>query len=216
MTTQSAISTPGKRKPNGPNVKKVWAWFAVCMLLMIIGTCTVYWYTTIQTYHLAAVQQGILYRDGNRDMREFKHSLTFTGAKTVVSLIDDSELADPKKPQFVQETNYCTANGIQYIRIPVQLGGWPKSEDLKTFIAIVSNPANQPVLVHCAQGVRRTGMFVAAYQESVLHESPDQAKAAILSFGHKDRDLDDVRKFIDLYSASDGMLPAKMPSTSTE
>ena len=216
MTTQSEISPAKPGRPPGPNLKKVWTWFAVSLFVMIVGTCIVYWYTTIQTYHLAAVQIGVLYRDGNRDLRELKHSLTFTGAKTVVSLIDDRELADPNKPQFVQETNYCTANGIQYIRIPVSLGGWPTSEDLKTFIAIVSNTTNQPVLVHCAQGVRRTGMFVAAYQETAMHQSPDQARAAILSFGHKEKDLDDVKKFIDLYSPNDAMLPATMPAIGSE
>jgi protein-tyrosine phosphatase len=199
MTTQSEISPAKLPRPPGPNLKKVWAWFAVCMVLMIAGTFTVYWYNTIQTYHLAAVQQGVLYRDGNRDLREFKHALTFTRVKTVISLIDDHELADPGKPQFLQETNYCTASGIQYIRIPVPLGGWPKSEDLKTFIAIVSNQSNQPVLVHCAQGVRRTGMFVAAYQESVLHVSPQQAADEILSFGHSANDTDDIRTFIHEY-----------------
>ncbi len=186
------------------------------MLVMIAGTFTSYWYFTLQTYHLAVVQQGVLYRDGNRDLREFKHALNFTGAKTVVSLIDDKELADPKKPQFMDETNYCTSNGIQYIRIPVQLGGWPTGDDLKTFISVVTNRLNQPVLVHCAQGVRRTGMFVAAYQESVLHQSPQQVKDAIQSFGHKPNDLDDVRKFVDLYLPGATTLPSTMPAAGNE
>lgn len=181
------------------------------MTVMIGGTFGVYWYNNIQTYHLAPVQIGVLYRDGNRDLREFKHTIAFTGVKTVVSLIDDKELADPNKPQFLQETNFCTGKQLQYIRIPVPLGGWPKSEDLKTFIAIVSNPANQPVLVHCAQGVRRTGMFVAAYQMSVMRESPDKVKNEILSFGHRSEDLDDVRKFVDLYVPGEMMLPTTMP-----
>jgi protein-tyrosine phosphatase len=183
---------------------------------MIVGTCTVYWYNNLQTYHLAVVQPGVLYRDGNRDLREFKHALTFTAAKTVVSLVDDNELADKSKPQFLQETNYCTANQIQFIRIPVPLGGWPKSEDLKAFLAIVQNPLNQPVLVHCAQGVRRTGMFVAAYQMSVQHESPEQAKTQIKSFGHKYSDLSDIRTFIENYNPRAPAIPTTMPDGSPE
>ena len=198
------------------STKRVWKWLAILMVVMVAGAIGVYWHNTIQTYHLATVQEGVLYRDGNRDLREFKHALAFTHAKTVVSLIDDDELNDPKKPQFIQETNYCTISQIQYIRIPVKLGGWPTSEDLKTFIAIVSNPANQPVLVHCAQGVRRTGMFVAAYQESVLHETPDQAKDAILSFGHKAEDLNDVRTFIGDYDPLTQTLLAKDRGASRE
>jgi tyrosine-protein phosphatase SIW14 len=211
MTSQADIPATKSKRPTRPIGKKIWISFAVFMAVLIGGTFSVYWYNNIQTYHLAPVQNGVLYRDGNRDLREFKHTITFTGAKTVVSLIDDKELTDPNKPQFLQETNYCTGKQLQYIRIPVSLGGWPKSEDLKTFIAIVSNPANQPVLVHCAQGVRRTGMFVAAYQESVMHESPDRVKNEILFFGHKAEDLDDVRKFVDLYVPGEMALPTTMP-----
>ncbi len=186
------------------------------MLIMIAGTFAVFWYYNLQTYHLEPVQVGVLYRDGNRDMREFKHALTRTGARTVVSLIDDDELNDPAKPQFMQEVNYCTANGIQYIRIPVKLGGWPTTDDIKLFLSIVKNPANQPVLVHCAQGVRRTGMFVAAYQESVMCEMSPQVKDEILTFGHKAEDLDDVRRFIDLYQPGVAVLPATMPAAGGE
>jgi protein-tyrosine phosphatase len=190
-------------------LSNVWLSFAVFMLLMVAGTFTVYWYNNIQVYHLGAVQVGVLYRDGNRDLREFKHSLTFTQAKTVVSLIDDNELNDPAKPQFLQETNYCTGKLIQYIRIPVPLGGWPTSDDLKNFIAIVSKPENQPVLVHCAQGVRRTGMFVAAYQMSVMHETKQQALEQIRGFGHKAKDTDDIRQFIAEYDPVTQTLPVK-------
>jgi protein-tyrosine phosphatase len=199
MTTEASSTGTTSSRRRQPFNWELWLSFAVFMMIMIGCTFGYYWYNNFQTYHLAPVQVGVLYRDGNRDMREFKHALKFTQAKTVVSLIDEDELHDPTKPQFGQEGNYCYDNSIQYIRLPVKLGGWPTSEDLKTFIGIVTNPANQPVLVHCAQGVRRTGMFVAAYQESVLHESREQAAAAIKTFGHKDRDLDDVRVFIKDY-----------------
>ncbi len=215
MTTEASPNTKSApRKP--PFHWKLWLSFAVFMAIMVSCTFCYYWYNNLQTYHLAPVQIGVLYRDGNRDLREFKHSLKFTQAKTVVSLIDDQELNDPNKPQFLQETNYCVATGIQYIRIPVKLGGWPSGDDLKTFISIVNNPANQPVLVHCAQGIRRTGMFVAAYQESVLHETPDQAKSEIKNFWHKARDTDDVRTFIDGYDAVKQTLPAKDRGQSSE
>lgn len=212
MTTNAPITTP----PPNLSEKTLWLRFSALMLVMIVGTFAIYWYFSLQTYHLAMVQPGILYRDGNRDLREFKHALNFTGAKTVVSLIDDNELTDRKKTQFLAETNYCTSNGIQYIRIPVKLGGWPTGDDIKTFLSVVSNPLNQPVLVHCAQGIRRTGMFVAAYQESVLHQSPAQVKAQILTFGHKPTDTDDIKKFIDLYSPGATTLPATMPDPGKE
>ncbi len=193
-----------------------WGVFAVLLVAGFAAIFGYYWYSTLQTYHLAVVQPGVLYRDGNRGLREFTHAVQMTGTKTVVSLIDDRELADPAKPQFQEEIDYCASAGIHHVRIPVKLGGWPVGDDLKKFIAIVSDPANQPVLVHCAQGVRRTGMFAAAYQESVMHESPDQAEAEMLAFKHKAKDLDDVRAFIHAYDAKAMTLPPGLRAASSE
>ena len=217
MTIQAQIETavPAVYK-KAPVPRKVWASFIALIALMMGGTGGAYWYSNIQTYHLATVNKGVLYRDGNRDLREFQHALAATQARTVVSLIDDRELNDPAKPQFLEEANYCTAHLLQYIRLPVPLGGWPTSEDLKTFNAIVSDPANQPVLVHCAQGVRRTGMFVAAYQETVLRESPAQATIEIKSFGHRAHDLDDIKTFIKNYDPGTQTLPTKDRGSSKE
>jgi protein tyrosine/serine phosphatase len=59
------------------------------------------------------------------------------------------------------------------------------------------------VLVHCAQGVRRTGFFVAAYQMSVMGYDQQKAKDSILTFGHSDNTINDIRKFIDGYDAKE-------------
>jgi hypothetical protein len=91
------------------------------------------WANYLQTYHLAAVQEGVLYRDGNRGIREFATALRQVKPKTVVSLIDDAELADPKKPQFAEEMALCRERGVTVVRVPVKLGGWPTTEDVRRF-----------------------------------------------------------------------------------
>ena len=157
-----------------------------------------------------------LYRDGNRDLREFRHTLDQTGARTVVCLVDDAEMDDPRKPQFRQEVDYCRAHGIKLVRIPVKLGGWPTSDQLMQFLGVVAEPANRPVLVHCAQGVRRTGMFMAAYQLTQMDRSKAWARATVQPFGHKPRDTDDVRTFIDNYDPANAAIPTTMPTVSPE
>jgi protein-tyrosine phosphatase len=193
---QSPVSNP--KRPRAPITLRVWIAFAIFMLLMIGGTFGVFYYNVIQTYHFAPVEVGTLYRCGNRSLREIKHAVALTQTQTVISLVDDNEFHDPAKPQFGEEEDFFNGK-IQFIRIPVKLGGWPSSEDIQTFLKIVGDAKNRPVLVHCAQGVRRTGMFVAAYQESVQHLTPQQAKDAIMPFGHKETDTDDIRRFIDAY-----------------
>jgi protein tyrosine phosphatase (PTP) superfamily phosphohydrolase (DUF442 family) len=157
------------------------------------------WHYLTGTYHLATVQPGVLYRDGARSIHELGVAVDKVKANTVVSLIDDTELHDPAKPQFAAEPGYLAGRGVHYQRIAVKLGGWPTSEDIQTFLQTVQAPTSQPVLLHCAQGVRRTAMFVAAYQESVLGYDKARAKDAILSFGHSDNTVDDIKRFIDHY-----------------
>lgn len=151
------------------------------------------------TYHFAVVQPGVLYRDGLKSPSQFAATLDRVHPKMVVSLIDEKELADPAKPQFAAEEGLCSARGITLVHIPVTLGGWPASVHVQTFLALMSAKENQPALIHCAQGVRRTGMFVAAYQESVLGYDKARAKAAVLSFGHAQNTIDQIDRFIDGY-----------------
>lgn len=169
--------------------------FVILVLVGLIGGLV--WFLFFQTYHLVTVQEGVLYRNGNRGLREFKTALRQTGARTVVTLIDDGELADPEKSQFAHEATHCSRAGVRQERIAVKLGGWPTTDDVRKFLEICSDPTRRPVLVHCAQGVRRTGMFVAAYQLSVLGYDKERAKKELLTFGHSRRTVRDIELFID-------------------
>jgi len=172
---------------------------AFMAVLLIAAAGGLYLWQTHHAYHLATVQEGVLYRDGAKSAGQFSTALDRVHAKTVVSLVDAQESSDPSKPQFGDEAKLCEQNGVRLEKIEVKLGGWPTSQDIQRFLRIASDKQNQPVLVHCAQGVRRTAMFVAAYQESVLGYDKQKAKDAILTFGHSDRTINDIKRFIDHY-----------------
>ena len=176
-----------------------WRNLAVLFLAVLAGAGFTYWYGAYETYHLETVQPNVLYRDGNQDMREFETAMRRCKAKTIVSLIDERELVDPEKPQFKKEVEFANKANIKLAPVPVKLGGWPTTGDVRTFLDTVADPSNQPVLVHCAQGVRRTGMMVAAYQMSVLGYDKAKATAAIEKFGHSNRTVGDIKRFIEIY-----------------
>jgi protein tyrosine phosphatase (PTP) superfamily phosphohydrolase (DUF442 family) len=187
-------------------------WVALLVIPNLLGAAGYFAYQRwFDTYHLKAVQPGALYRDGNQSMREFKTAVGRVKPKTVVCLVDEKEVADPDKPQFKQEMEYLQSQGIAVKHIPVKLGGWPTSEDVRQFLETASKPEQQPVLVHCAQGVRRTGMMVAAYQMSVQGMDKEKAKAAIETFGHSERTVGDVKKFIDIYDPANRAVTTTMP-----
>ena len=99
------------------------------------------------------------------------------GVKTVICLriLDrDSEL--------------LTGLGFRYRHISFK--HWhPEQEDLLEFLAIVANPENQPVFVHCRQGVDRTGMMVAAYRVVVQDWTKDKAIAEMREMGFHDEQI---------------------------
>ena len=180
---------------------------AILISLSLFGAYV--WKSNYAAYHFAIVQDGVLYRDGVRTIREFEIDVRKAKPKTVVRLIDEAE---QKLEPFASELAYCKAHGIDVFELPIKLGGWPMPEQVDAFLNIASDPARQPVIVHCAQGVRRTGMMVAAYQESILGFDRDKAKAKMLTFGHSQRTVGDVMKFIDVYDSKTRSLPTTLPA----
>jgi len=173
-------------------------WIALAVVLAAAAAGVRVWQNS-RAYHLAAVQPGVLYRDGAKSEGQFAAALDEVKPRTVVSLVDAAEQSDVGKPQFAAESKLCESRGVKLERIEVKLGGWPDSQDVRRFLAVVGDEKNRPVLVHCAQGVRRTAFFVAAYQQSVMGYDKEKAKAEILTFGHSDNTINDIRRFIDGY-----------------
>lgn len=182
---------------------------AAILVLLLAGGALAY-FRYFRTYHLLTVQEGVLYRTGNRTIREFENTVRAVRPRTVVCLLDANEMADPAKPQFADGEQYLRDNGITMVHVPVRLGGWPTTDDVRRFLAVVEDPANRPVLVHCAQGVRRTGMFVAAYEQSVLNRDDATVRANIADFGHSQRTIRDVQRFIDVYDGPSRSVTAEL------
>jgi len=182
------------QQPNPPARR----WISIVTFTLSALAAAFLFFYRVQTYHFAEVQKDVLYRDGNRGMREFKTALRKAHTHTVVMLNDDQEL---QKEPFASELQYLKDHEIDVVRIPVKLGGYPTSDQVRQFLEITNDRTKWPILIHCAQGVRRTGMMVAAYQESVLGYDDAKAKSHILPWGRKptSQTLADVNAFIDGY-----------------
>jgi protein tyrosine phosphatase (PTP) superfamily phosphohydrolase (DUF442 family) len=93
----------------------------------------------------------ILYRSA-QPSKEGMKNLKDMGIKTIVNLrsfhSDRDEIGDTK---------------LQYEHIYMK--AWhPEKKEVIRFIKIVSDPKNQPVLVHCQHGADRTGTMCAVYR----------------------------------------------------
>lgn len=150
-------------------------------------------------YRLATVTDGVLYRDGMRNTREFGTALREVKPRTVVCLVTEAEFINPDKGDFQGEAKLLEREGIELVRIPIKTGGPPTEADIEKFLSIVKDPARQPVIVHCAQGIVRTGMMVAAYQKDVLGYDKRQALSAVNIFGKGWQRGARVKWFIERY-----------------
>jgi protein tyrosine phosphatase (PTP) superfamily phosphohydrolase (DUF442 family) len=193
-----------------PTRKRMFPTLVILLVVLAVGAGVAYWCLRQQTYHLEVVTPGVLYRDGNRGVREFATMLRKVQPRTVVTLIDNAELADPTKPMFKAEADLLKSRGIEQVSVVIPLGGYPSNEDIQKFLAIVEDKTRHPVIVHCAQGVRRTGMMVAAYQESVLGWDKERVKREMLTFGHSQRTVEDVKRFVDTYDPKSRTMTAQL------
>lgn len=186
-------------------------WIGIAIVLVVAAGLFYYH----RTYHLLTVQDRVLYRSGLQTFWQFENAVRKTKPRTIVTLVDDREIADAEKPQFKREidTFADAGRGATVARVPIKLGGWPDGDQCEQFLAIMADSQKQPVLVHCAQGVRRTGMMVAAYQMSVLGYDKERAKAELQTFGHSERTVGDIKRFIDCYDPVTKRMTKSLPQS---
>jgi hypothetical protein len=104
----------------------------------------------------------------------FRDAFRLYGIKCVVNL--QEEARDPLIPESwqgrarVRESDVCRAMGVKYIALDGGVLDHPEREPgtrpkvIDDFLAVMDDPANHPVLVHCMAGLHRTGLLTAIYR----------------------------------------------------
>jgi protein tyrosine/serine phosphatase len=123
-----------------------------------------------QVRNFRVVKDGVLYRSGQMTLTGLKRLLHDYGFKSVVSLRDGIQQND------LAEEDYCVREGIRFVRLPPRhweapAGPAPVEENVVQFRAVMEDPNNYPVLIHCFAGVHRTGAYCAIYRMEKDHWS---------------------------------------------
>lgn len=121
--------------------------------------------------NFSVVKEGKLYRSGMPGYKNLKSLLVTYGIKTVVVLTH-------KVPDEVALAS--AMRGVVIYTIPIPPSHLPKDKDIEKFLAIVKNPQNHPILIHCYHGADRTGVLIAIYRIEeegwTLHEAEKEMR----------------------------------------
>jgi len=79
------------------------------------------------------------------------------------------------------ERKTVEAAGMRYVEIPMRYWGDVDPAVVRMALSVMSDPANQPVYLHCATGGDRTGVVAAVYRMEV--DGWSEAEAEMEAFG---------------------------------
>jgi protein tyrosine/serine phosphatase len=171
---------------------------------LIIGVPVGYgFYREKHLRNVRVVKPGVLYRSGQLSLHGLKRVIHDFGIKTVISLREGQTPADP--PPDLAEERYCRDQELNYYRIPTRRwwaadGSVPAEPGVRQFLAILDDPANYPILVHCFAGCHRTGAHCAIFRMEHERWTNAAALAEMKALGYVNLDDEwDILGYLESY-----------------
>ena len=72
------------------------------------------------------------------------------------------------------QAEYAASLGLNYYTLPIQ-NVPPSPDKVELFLEILSDESNYPMLIHCGQGIHRTGVMSAIYRIEMQNWTNEQA-----------------------------------------
>ncbi|MBY0528446.1 MAG: tyrosine-protein phosphatase [Gemmataceae bacterium] len=141
---------------------------------------------------LREVSPGVLYRCGQLTQQGFAEAVAAYGIRTIVNVQDEYPDPDIARSYFdrrtIKETALCRQLGVYYVHmspdlIPRRTVPAERPAAIDRFLALMDDPANHPVLLHCKAGLHRTGVLSAVYRMEYDHWTPRQAIEELKQIG---------------------------------
>jgi protein tyrosine/serine phosphatase len=151
---------------SGRRAARLSAGLAVALALVGFGA---YEYWALALDHFATIRAGEAYRSGAMPPEKLLATVRAHGIRAVVDLRRDRADVEAERALLAQA-------GVRHFNVPsAQV---PDAQTVDAFLAVVSDPANRPVLIHCEHGVGRAPLFEAIYRIELLGWDPESARSS--------------------------------------
>jgi tyrosine-protein phosphatase SIW14 len=168
---------------------------AAVLLALVVASPVVYSaHQNIYMRGFRVVEAGVLYRSGQLTPAGFERVLHDHGIRTVVTLRTTRTAA---LPPDTWEEGICAVKGIRHVRIVPRVWGAdekgeiPAEQGVQTFLTVMENRDNHPVLVHCFAGIHRTGTMCAIFRMEFQGWTPERVMEEMQIYGFAPEDMHD-------------------------
>jgi tyrosine-protein phosphatase SIW14 len=139
----------------------------VLLVAIIVAGLAVLWHKQVRDHliprNFGVVEEGVLYRSGRLTPRATRLVVERHAIKTIVDL--GAYDKDPDLEEQARRT--AEALGVTRYVFPLHGDGTGNPNAYVAALRVITDPANQPVLVHCSAGAERTSGCVMLYEKAV-------------------------------------------------
>ena len=187
----------------------------LCLLAVAAcgATCGGYAYWHHHTYkHLAVHDPGVVYRSAWLEPKVMAEVIEQHQIRAVVNLCTPGEMGEPR---WQAERDNVTDCGAKLIELEMPLTVDPADPAIERHLAVLEDPDNYPMLVHCQHGVTRTAKLLAMYDITMRGHSAEETLAAQPLFG-RDRHNVHVSAFVREFEKSHKTLYPRVSGASLD
>lgn len=113
------------------------------------------------------VAPGKVYQSAALPQQRLLRHVESEGLRAVIDLRDDH------REQVAAEGEALARIGVKHFHLPTNIP--PSDATVAEFLAIVQDPANQPLLIHCEHGEGRSVLFAGLYRVAMEGKSNEAA-----------------------------------------
>ena len=161
-----------------------WIFGLLIGALVTVAPYLYYRYEYTFAKRLRVVDPGRVYRCGWMTAPGFRAAISRYGIRFVLNVNDEVPDPDLAEGYFtsesIKESELCKEMNVKYGFLCLDLlekrdTGSKRPHAIEQFLALMDNPANYPMLIHCRAGLHRTGCMVALYRMEYDHWPMEKA-----------------------------------------